>query len=350
VAIVPTQPGGFNTYVPELTSKLVVDFSRDISKFAMNRYTQIIPVDKQTGRYAVMTREEAGRVYADGLAEWPDGKVRPEHNGELETFGFAIYETRRRNWGFTIGRLGVEQAAWNVAEHQAGIKAEQVMRYRTKQILTNATTTGNYLTEHTSAVSSITGVAGKWDVSTTARCDIKRSLDYARDTIDSSTLNGVDVEKDLILVMSAGCARKISVSQEIVDMIKQSPFALAQIRGELPGTGKNAAYGLPDHLYGMQLVVENTKYTSSRKGATKAVGALLADTTPFICSRVGGLDGGRVAEAPSWSTHVLLMYEEMSVERFDEPKDRRLLHSITDDYSAIMPSNISGFLFTAAVD
>ena len=342
-----TNPQGSNTYVPEVTDKLVVDFSRNIKDFPLNQYVQIVPVKKDVGYYLEITREEAGRILSDGKSNaWADGADRPKHNGETETFEFKAYQSRRYDFGFNVGKKSVDQASWDVIAVNAGIKAEQAMRQRTSKVLTVATTSGNYDSTHTSAVSSISGVSGKWDVSTTARKDIKRSLDYACDLIMQDSLDAVKPE-DLILVISRGCARKIAVTQEIVDMIKGSPDALAEVRGELPG--RNAFFGLPNKLYGVNVVVENSSKTTSRKGATVAKSGILADTTPFICSRPGGLVSERNSEAPSFATLTLFMYEEMTVEQEVDNWNRKVKHSITEDYAEKMTAPVAGFLFTAAV-
>lgn len=344
-----TYPNASNTYVPELTDKLVVDFSRNVNKFPLNRYVQIVPVEKQNGYYTKMTREEAGRILAsDGKNFlWQDSMDRPLHVGETESHDFPAYGTKRRDFGCVIGYLGAQQAAFNVKAIHAGLKAEQAMRVRTQLCVTAATTTGNYDSAHTSAVASISGVSGLWDVSTTARKDIKRSLDYAVETILKSTLNGINGAEDLMLVMSPGCARKISVSQELVDHIKGSPDALAEIRGELPG--RNVLFGLPNRLYGINVQVEDTAKVTSKKGGTIARSFILSDSTPFLCSRPGALVSERAAETASFSTLTLFMKEEMTTEEFDEPKHRRTELHVTEDYDVAVTASISGFLFTSAV-
>lgn len=345
-------PGQSNAYVPELTDKLVVDFSRNIKKFPLNQYVQIVPTDKQTGYYLEITREEAGRLTNSDLRNflWPDGHDSPAHHNEMESFNFKPYRTKRYNFGFRAGYLATQQAQWNLRAHNAGIKAEQAMRGRTQMVITKAVTSGSYDASHVSAVAggSIPGTSGKWDESTTARKDIKRSLDYAVEKIITDTLNGVDQE-DLILVVSMGCARKISLAQEIVDMLKHSPHALAEVRGELPN--RNVMFGLPSKLYGLTVVVENTVKTTTRKGAsTVTKSPILADTTPFICSRVGGLASERADGSPSFSTHSLFMKEEMTVEEFDDPENRRVKNRVVEDYEAQVTAPVAGFLFTGAVN
>ncbi len=345
-------PSGTNTYVPELTDRLVVDYSRNIKKFPLNQYVQIVPVELNKGYYLRMTREEAGRVMnTDGRDfMWPDGNDRPEHNNELESHDFVPYLTYRRDFGFNVGYLASQQASWNLKQRNAKNKAEQAMRVRTQLVISAATTSGNYDASHVSAVSggSITGTTGKWDDSTTARKDIKRSLDYAAEKIITDSLNGVEPE-DLMLVVSMGAARKMSVSQEIVDYIKGSPAALAELRGETPG--RNSYFGLPNKLYGYDIVIENTVKTTTRKGAaTTTKSPILPDSTPFMCSRVGSLVSEGGDGAPNFSSYVLFMKEEMTVEEFDEPKHRKISCHVAEDYVAAVVAPITAFLFTGATN
>ncbi len=344
-------PGGSNTYVPELTDKLVVDFSRNINDFPVNKYSQIVPVERNQGYYLKITREEAGRLINSDIRNflWADGMDRPRHNNEMESFDFVAYLTKRYDFGFNAGYLTTQQAQWNLRAHNAGIKAEQAMRARTQQVITAATTTGTYASSHVSAVNggSIPNTSGQWDQSTTARKDIKRCLDYAADLIISDTLNGVKQE-DLILVMSRGAARKLSLSQEIVDYLKGAAGdALKELYGTLPDSGP--FFGLPKKLYGYEIVIEDTQKVTSRKGASSlSSSAILSDNTPFMCSRVGGLVSERTDFGASFSTHTLFMKEEMSVEEFDDPKHRRVENHVVEDYAAVVTAPVSGFLFQSA--
>lgn len=344
-----TFPQGANTYVPshEASGSLVVDFSRNPSTFKLAEWAQYVPVDKQVGYYLEMTVEEAARVLeSDGdNYNWPDGATAPEGNDGTESFQWKLVQTKRRAYAYNVGYLASQQASWDVLAHNGRIYAQKAMTIRSAWAIAQAVTAGNYDASHTSAVSSITGVTGKWDVSTTARMDIKRSIDHAVDTIRKDTLGVVNNQSDLVLVLSPGCARKISVSQEIVDFVKQSPHSRDYIEGKL---GPNAAYNLPEYYSGVRIVIEDAVKVTSRKGATKATSYLLADATPFICARPGGLVG--VAGAPSFSTHTVFIKEELTVESKDDPDNRRTKGRVVDDVQPVVTAPVSGFLFTAAVD
>ena len=340
-------PSGTNTFIPstEATNNLVVDFSRNPSKFALPKWIQYVPVEKNVGRYIEMTVEMAGRVLSTDGSElrWPDGTTAPSGSGNTESFEFKPYSTVRHALPFWLGELAVEQAAWDVLAQHARITAQRAMTNRSLQAITAAVTSGNYLAAHTSAVSSITGVTGAWDVSTTSRKDIKRSFDHAAETIQKATLGAVD-PSDMMVVMSPGCARKLSVSQEIVDHVKGSPAAERELK---EGLGPNTRYGLPARLYGYEIVIEDTVRVSTRKGATTTKSFALADATPFMTSRVGELEG--VEGSPSFSTWSLFLKEEMTVESKHDRDNRRHEGRVVDDFDVINSSQLSGFLFTSAV-
>lgn len=344
-------PGGAtNTYVPstEATNNMQVDFSRNPDSFALNKYIQIVPVKKDVGYYTEMTVEQAGRILNTDLKDhlWADGEDAPTHNGGTEKFEFKPYTTKRHVYGYRIGGKAAEQASWDILAQHGRIYAQLAMTARTQKVITALTTSGNYPTANTSAVSSISGNAGKWDVSTTARQDIRRSIRYALDTIRRQTLGAV-APGQALWVMSPGCAGKIAESQEIVDYIKGSPQAMSYIKGN---EGPNAQYGLPEKLYGVDVVIEDAVKVTSRKGATKATSYVLADTTSMIVSRPGELMAKDGPEAPRFSTAALFVYEDMTVETKFDQDNRVNKGRIVDDFDVKVVAGLSGFLFTACVD
>lgn len=344
--------GQYNTYLPALEKQagdaLVVDFSRNPKKFPVNRYCQIVPTTKNVGRYIEMTVEMAGRLLNDNDQDslFPDNADRPDGAQNAESFEFKGYITQRRSYSFRLGDLTAQQASWNILAQYGRIAAQRAMTGRTLRVVGKATNTANYSATHYSAVGSISGVTDKWDVSTSARADIQRSIHYGLDIIRRDTLAAIDLNEDpIILVMSPGCAQKIVRSQELRDYIKGSPDANDYIKGKL---GPNAQYGLPQFLYGVEIVIEDTVRVTNRKGAAKATSYVLGDTTPFLCSRVGGLVGV-TDEAPNFSTLVLFSKEEMTVETFRDDEHRRTRGHVTEDHAAVVVAPVSGFLFTAAV-
>lgn len=343
--------GAPNTYVPntEATNNLVVDFSRNVESFKLNKWTQIIPVTKTVGLYTEMTVEQAGRVMDTTLAEhvWAPGDARPQGNGEAEKHQFKSYSTIRYSFSVNIDQKAVEEAAWDLLGQYGRIQLQNMMTKRTQKFVTLAQTAGTYDSTHTAAVTGMASgsVTGKWDASTTARQDIKRSLDFAMELILKDTLRGIN-PNDLMLVVSPGCARKMSVSQEIVDYVKGSPDAKNYV---MNGMG-NAIFGLPERLYGIPIVIEDAAKITSRKGATKVSAWVMSDTSPFICARPGGLVAPKDTNANTrFSTFVGFFKEEMNVETLHDVNNRRHLASVTEDYDVKAVAPVSGFLFTSAV-
>lgn len=342
----PVFPSGTNVYQPsvEASNSLVVDFSRNPNKFALPNYVSYANVKKNVGLYVRMTVEEAGRILNTDLSDfaWYDGNDAPQHNDGTESFDMPAFATKRYAYGFNLGDLTVEQAAWDILAQHGRIKAQQAMTARTQKVATLLTTSGNYDSTHTSTPTILAG--GKWDVSTSALQYIQKTLHAAADIILKDTLSAVSTE-DLILVISPTCARLIRSTQEIVDHVKSSPFSLAQVRGELPG--RNVQFGLPDTLYGYKLVVENAAKTTSRKGATTAKSYVWTDTVAVLLARPGGLTAP--SEGPNFSTATLFLKEDMTVETQRDDWNRKTRGRVADDFDAVLTAPVSGYCITAAV-
>lgn len=337
-------PSATNVFVRshEATNKLVIDFARNIKKFAVNRYVQIVPVTKVAGYYLEMTVEEAGRIISSDLANflWPDGQPRPEGNDNKESFNYKPYEVFRYTFSTTLGKMTIDQADWNIVAQYASIRARQAMTARTQSAINALTTTSNYDSSHVMDVTAIGGNGGTWEASTTARQDIQRSLETAFEKIKDDTLDSVQPE-DMVLVVSSGLAAKMSRCQEIVDYIKGSPEALSQIRGD----GQNAIYRLPNKLYGFEVVVESTRKVTSLKGAATVVKAPVLDSTKaLLLARPGSLVADEAG--PNFSTCCIFAYEEMDTETLDDRNNRRTLVSVSDTYATKLVAPASGVLFT----
>ncbi len=340
-------PSAFNTFIRDhdASNKMVVDFARNINKFAVNKYCQVIPAKKVAGYYLQMTIEEAGRILQTDLANfvWMDGQPAPEGNEGLEKFEYKPFTCTRYAYPFNLGDLTIDQASWNILAQHSSIKSRQAMTARTQLVVTQLTTSGNYAANHRLAVAAITGNTGSWAQSTTARQDIKRSLTTGANVILKDTLSAIELD-DLMLVINPEMAAELAQTQEIVDYIKGSPEALAQVKGELPGD--NSMYGLPSKLYGFPIVVEKTVKVTTKKGATTARSFIFPKATPVMVARPGALVG--VADAPNFSTVCLFAQEEMTVETLRDAQNRRTMARVVETVAAKMVAPVSGIYFTGA--
>lgn len=344
-------PGPFTTHIPSHQG-LVVDFARNLKKFKVNEYTQVVPVKKLNDYYQRMTVEECGRVLNTTLDDklWQDGNPRPERNEGTESFEFFPYRCERYLFGANLGNLTIENADWDVAAQHESIYARQAMTARTQAAITELTTTGNYDASHVINVTTISNSlgtnSGNWVASTVALQNIKRSLYTAAEIILDDTLDAVSLD-DLVLVMNSKLAAGIALSQEIVDYIKGSPEAAYFIKGEGRVFNPNIKYGLPPTLYGFPVVVESTRKVTSAKGAASvAKSQILANGTPFLCARPGGLEA---PVGPNFSTCVGFMYLEMGVETVNDGINKRQLLNVVEIYDYKLAAPASGVLFTNAM-
>lgn len=340
-------PGQMNTFIPnhEESGRLTVDFSRNPSKFALNKYTQVVPIEKPEGYYLKMTLEERGRVPSDTLLEyaWADGQDAPTGVDGKESFEYIAFRALRYAYPFQLGHLSVQNATWDILSQHADIHAQKAMTARTVAALKVLTTTANYGT-HTATATAIAG--GTWDAATTANPYIRKCIDYAVDLILTDTLAVVGPE-DLNLVINPTMAKEMAQSQEIADYVKGSPFALAYLKGDLEGNSPvNRRFGLPETYAGVNLVVEDAVKVTSRKGATLAKSYALAAATPFITARPGGLVGMYGGPSYSSCTGFVVKGDEMAVETMQDTNNRRVTGRVVDHFVYAMTAGITGFAFT----
>lgn len=343
-------PGGVNTYVKShaATDNLTVSFSRNVRDFPLAQYVQYRDVQKTQGYYLVIDIEQAGRIVGGNLDEyvWPDGADRPRRNSGTEKFAFHDYRTERYDFDFTLGYKAMNEADWNIRDTEANFKAQLAMTGRTRAVNQVLAATGNWDASHVIDVSTITGNSGSWELSTTHRQDIKRSLNYGRELIRKDTLSTVK-KADLNLVFNPVSAARYGESQEIVDYLKGSPEAWNQVKGR---EGKYSDYGIPDTIYGYPIVVEDTVMVTSRRGASSVTRAnVMADGTAYLLARPGGLIS-KAGSGPSFSTCMLFLLEEMTVETLDNTNDRRTEGHVVDDYDVAMTAPVSGFYFQSTIE
>lgn len=342
-----SSPGGANTFVPSLeaTGQLRIDYSRNVDSFAHNNYAKMIPVDKQVGHYLSFTSDESARITNTALDKyvWQDGAEAPLNLVEKD-HDFPTYTTRRYAYAFTLGNLSIEQAEWDVVASYSQTAASKAMTGRSAKII--AALEGGTWTGSTATATSAGG--GKWDVSGSNDRFIKKSLNAGVQNIVKKT-NGVVGPKDLVLVISPDTAGQMAdggdaTDGEIHSYMAQSPFALDAIgqRQQLMN------YGLPSHLYGIQVVVEDTVLVSSKPNATRSDAFALTNTNAFLLSRPQGLIGTNGSTLSS--TICVFSKEELTVEIHDDQLNRRVIGRVVDDFVPVLTGIASGYYFSAVVD
>lgn len=338
-------PSGSNTFVRDhaATNYLVTQYARNPKDFYLPRYIQYLPVKREAGYYLRLNAEQCMRLVGGESTEnvWYDSADAPNRNDGTEKFAFADYKTERYAFPFKLGYKAREQAGWNIQDAEMANAAQRAMTSRTKLVHTVLETDSNWDTGHYLDVTTISGVTGTWDVSTTSRMDIKRSINYGMNVIRRATAGKVRSKKDLQLVISPTTAQKIGTSQEMINAFIQSVEARKQWEGKAPDYDD---HGIPRYLYGVEVVIEDSvMVTSEQNASTVTRSDVCADDVAYLVARPGKLvapSGG-----PTYSSVILFTYEDMTTELKDDPDNRVVKGRVVDDIGARMVAPASCFKF-----
>lgn len=354
--VTPNYPGPYNTYVPtaEASQSLLVGYSRNPKSFRVSEYTQYIMAEKMTGLYRVWTSQQGSRILTNSDNEhvWAAGAAMPDGSHNTESSTLPSFRTVRRLFNVTLDDLSIEQADWPLLAAHAQEQAQLAMTSRTLRV---------YNALKTAAWGSNTGVVNNgilpnnqtWANGTPDSVytagnyvtgpNIKVSLQFANAQIVNATYGAVDPSA-MSLVIGYQLAQAMAASAEIQNFLKQSPYALPQLRGDVPA--QNGKWGLPDTLYDTDVEVEKTIRISSRQNASVTVqGPVFPKTEAYLLAREGELEG--IEGARNFSTLQIFFYkDEMTLKNIYDPwNERQMLGVVTND-SPVVVSAVSGFQFT----
>jgi len=335
-------PGSANTYVPtfsEATGLVQVEFSRNPSSFALNQYSKLVPVSKDTGYYLSIDEQEQARVVTLSDWMWADGNDAPE--GIQNDHEFTAYRTERHAPTFQLGNKASSNADFEIIAAHARMAASKCMRIRSYRASTVLTTSGNWPTGTTDTATNVGG--GKWQGSSSANGYIQKSFNGVVEAILANTNEAVTAA-DITCVMSDVTAHVITESPEYKDFFQGSPFAVNMVRG----AGEFNEFLLLSQFFGVGgIIVDPTSRVTNRKGGTKARSRLYDDDVVFV-SRVGGQMG--TEGVPDFSTLSIFAYEDLTVETEDDTWNRRVRGRVVDDSAIVLTAPLSGYLLTDVWD
>ena len=331
--------GGLSTYIPSTndlaTGALQVEFTRSVNSFALSRYAQIVPVTKMTGYYLRQDTTDNTRVSDVNEFVWPLGNDRP--TGKQNSFEFVQYATQRFAFPFYIPQESANQASWDVIAQHARSKAQLAMTRRTiaaaSALATSGNWAGNYAANPTASPISATGY---WNSATASDRNIQKSIQKVMQIV-SQTSGGAVSPNQLIMVISPEVAVAISQAAETLEYVKNNPFTLQFYQG----SDTFSRWGIPPTLFGLgDVVVDDSVRTTSKKGGTLAQSFVLGQGAYFL-SRPGGLVG--VEGANSFATLQIFAYEDMTVEQFNDPLNRRIEGRVIDNSTSAVVAPVAGF-------
>lgn len=330
--------GGLSTYIPSTndlaTGALQVEFTRSVNSFALSRYAQIVPVSKMTGYYLRQDTTDNTRVSDVNEFVWPLGNDRP--TGKQNSFEFVQYATQRFAFPFYIPQESANQAAWDVVAQHARSKAQLAMTRRTIAAATALSTSGNWAGNYAATPAALPTATGNWNGSTEVNGYIQASIQQVMQII-SKTSGGAVSPSQIIMVISPEVAVAISQAPETKAYVKNNPGTLQFYQG----SDTFARWGIPPTLFGLgDVVVDDSVRTTSKKGGTLAQSFILGQGAYFV-SRPGGLVG--VEGANSFATLQIFAYEDMTVEQFNDPLNRRIEGRVIDNSVPAVVAPVAGY-------
>ena len=341
-------PNAYNVYVPNAkdSGNLFVDFSRNLTDWAVNRYCQIVPVQQTVGIWYQMGLDQRARLLDNDRAKyrWAPGQDRPDPHDQGDYFSELGFRCQRNTYVDRLDKMMTEQAVWDERKRRTDALAQLAMTARTNAVLAKLTDSTQYPSSHVLdlSTSAFTGQTGNWAASTSARETIKRTLNYAKKIITLDTRAAVK-SKNLLIVMGPETAEQISVTQEIVELVKQNANGIDYLRNK--GEFSKMNYGLPDRLYDTEYVIEDTVYVNTQRGLiTQTAAFSLPIGTVLVLHRpndLEGVEGGR-----SFSTVSMHIYraDDMMVESDSDSWNRVEKIAVTDTWDVNMTAPVSGVL------
>ena len=339
-----------NGYLPG-ASQYLVEFVRDPKRFPVDKYTQIVEAPDPTFYYWEIERDQMIRQHALNLSLFADGAERPIGTDNQLKSRMVQATCLRYDFNVRLGDIFLKTNQWKAKELHLKMLASQAMLGRAYNAVNLLETVANW-GANTSDANTLNGGHGNWITASDDPSDsnynaIRLSLMQAYNNIFLAT-NGQVSWRDLRLVVSPNLALGMSNSPELHNYIRQTERANDKIEGDEDDYADR--FGLPRRLYGLEVVIENTPYLTDLSTAGLTTGStnrqfLKKDTTAFIVSRPGGLDGTIGA---SFSTVQTYYYgSQLKALQWHDEKSLFVDCHVEDYYTTIMPAPYSGWLVTA---
>lgn len=350
-------PGPQNVYIPTFGGRtaqanLIVSYARDPKKFAVNKLAMRTPTNTLSGLFLKLMPEALARIVSQpNAAVWVDGQERPKGTHNQQDFRGVPYTCLRINDSAYVGWQTRDQAAWPIQQTQLDALGHLMMTRRAASYYAVAMNQNNHLSSHVvtaSAASAWNGMTGGfWSAGTSTNPIIDRSLKYIANQIRKSTLDAVSY-LNLSLVITPDTAATISTTAEIHDYVARSPFARDQVRGDAPNY--NYQWGLPEKLYGFNLIVDGTlKTTSGRLAQPGTFQNIMTDgdNSALVVAMPGDLAGNVGQVSSNFASMHMFVYDgqEMVVETQDEPWNKRTQLAVSETYAmALVAPETAGII------
>jgi hypothetical protein len=292
------------------------------------------------GYYIKMRNDSQGRYVNASDSAWADGNDAPTSTYGNDQFLFPEYSCERHGYAKRLGYLAVEQGAWDVLDQASRNLAATAMTARSRRVHTTLTTTANWGANYATAT-SLGG--GTWANATAALPYIRKSIMAAAIQIQLATYGVVQLS-DLYVTFNPNVAKTIATSQEFIDFLKQNPVALSIWEGQQQFT----KYNLPESLFGVNIVVDDTTYNPNPPGVAPDLQFSLSDNYAVITAKPQAV---KPSAGGAFSTFELFTYQDMEVNIYNDVKNRRYDLQVVenvDDSSRALIAPETGYLIAVA--
>ena len=331
-------PGPTNVFVPGASDKLQVEFSRAPETFRLMQYMRILPEQAIQGLYPELDTAAGVRVVDIDDSLWPDGQKRPK--GKTRPARWKQWSMERRNFGFELGNLTIEQASYDVVAAHARMAAVEAMTVRSVKAATALTTAGSWGSNTVADVDTLLSLSGKsWLVSSTTDQIIKNSFGKIRTNIVKAT-GGVAGREGLMCVVNPEMARQMGTTAEVSAYLTAHEVAMSNLQGA--DKDMLDEYGLPPTLYGVKMIVEDAVKVSDREESSNDTteAFVFPDNAAVFLTR-----SEFVAEQniPVVDTFTGIFHEEMSVEIEADGFHRCTEGGVAENYDLVLTAPASGY-------
>lgn len=313
----------------------MVEFTR--KEWPINRYVPFVKVDKQVGYYVQMKNDNQVRITSQDQFFWADGNDAPKYLGTGgDSFEFLPYTAARYAYTQELGYLAVEQGSWDILGQATRMRASQGFTARSLRVANAITLSTNYPSANYAATATAAG-AGAWTSAASATPYILETVQKARTVINQQT-NGVVQLNDIKCIMNPNTANTVRKSAEFIDFLKQSPEALAL----WDGVNYNSLWGMPANLYGLELVIDNTMYTSDPVGTASPTKTFtIPDNTVAFLTKQNAISP---SVGKAFSTFEILGYSDFEVFVNNDNVNRRYGIQVVENTAEVVFSGQSGYL------
>ena len=294
--------GNNTSYQPRLHD-LTIAYVRNPANFAVNKFLSIKKTDQQIGLYWNYANDSQNRFVDADYSLWPDGQNVPDLTYEPnDPFDFLQFACQRYVYTRKYGMLGVQQADFqDVLGMGSQFLANQAAVNRSARIYSTLTTSASWPSANVATATALGG--GLWGNATSVAPYIKKSINTAMTNIQKQT-NAAIALSDFYLIVNPDTATLISSTQELIDQLKQSPITY----DVWTGSANFSQFNLPDHLYGLNVVVDATVMNTSLPGQADSFSYCMPDNFAVIVTKQNAVNSGG---GPSFGTCVLWTFQDM---------------------------------------